>query len=1007
MAALFCDLVGSTGIAERTDPEVLRGILGRYFGAMRTSIERHGGTVEKFIGDAVVGVFGIPASHEDDTLRAVRAALEMQRAAADLDQAIGGPDVRIQIRIGIDAGETFAEDGAAVEGRIAGDAFNTAARLQSTADVGDVLISGAAERLARSYVRTEPMGPRPLKGKTEPVDVFRVLGVRETPPQAQTPFVGRTRALSMLEHGLQDAVEDGVCVLATVLAPPGVGKTRLGETFADAVRGRVRVLVAQTPSYGEGVTFSPLIELLTAAAATAPGADAEAVASALRGRLANEPDGKAVADRLAQVLGVHEALAADASWAVRRLLESLSAEQPLVVILDDTHSAEEPMLDILESVVDRFHGPLLVVCLARPELLDRRPSWTAGKPRVVTITLPPLAPSEARHLAEALLADAPESVIERVCETAEGNPLFLEQLVAMLSDRGSLVEGRWRGARDGGVEIPSTVQALLAARVDDLDQAARTILERAAVEGRRFRVAAVHALIGDVADETLDKGLLTLERRGLIDTEDEAAGRWRFAHALIAETAYRGISKEQRATLHERLAAWLLAEDADQPDVDESAARHLERAFHLREELGVHDETSSALAERAGVLFAEAGSRAFAGLDLLAARDLLGRAARLLPEESPRRLDLLPNLGVALTETGRPDETEALLVPAVEQARAAGAEAAALRARIQLLANRVYRSPTQSEMKAAAGEAHAAEEGLRSLGDDVGLAEAAIAIEYFGWMRGDLEEHRVWGMRAVHYGLAAGRPREAAQGVADAVLATAFGRIPFDGFPEVAKEFEAIADHPLTTSGSAALRAMAALGAGDVEAFERQEPAWREVLERHGLSWLGAAQGLVMAAIETWTGRAEAAEQRLLEAREVLAAAGDVWWLVTIDPQLCRALAAQERPREFLTHAAAFEASDPVPDRDTLVRRPLLRSQVLLMRGATADAEEAARRAIAAADGSDLILAFAEAELVLADVLDARGRASEAAASRGSALNLLREKRFQAALDHLGRTGDE
>ena len=163
VAALFCDLVGSTGIAERTDPEVLRGILGRYFGAMRTSIERHGGTVEKFIGDAVVGVFGIPASHEDDTLRAVRAALEMQRAAADLDQAIGGPDVRIQIRIGIDAGETFAEDGAAVEGRIAGDAFNTAARLQSTADVGDVLISGAAERLARSYVRTEPMGPRPVR----------------------------------------------------------------------------------------------------------------------------------------------------------------------------------------------------------------------------------------------------------------------------------------------------------------------------------------------------------------------------------------------------------------------------------------------------------------------------------------------------------------------------------------------------------------------------------------------------------------------------------------------------------------------------------------------------------------------------------------------------------------------------------------------------------------------------------------------------------------------------
>ena len=543
--------------------------------------------------------------------------------------------------------------------------------------------------------------------------------------------------------------------------------------------------------------------------------------------------------------------------------------------------------------------------------------------------------------------------------------------------------------------------------VDDLDDTARTILELASVEGRRFRVATVRELSDDVADEALDIGLLTLERRGLIDAEDEAAGRWRFGHALIAETAYRGISKELRAELHERLAAWLIAEEADQPDVDESAARHLERAFHLLEELGIHDGSSRVLAERAGLLFADAGSRAFAGLDLMAARDLLGRAARLLPEGSPRRLDLLPSLGVTLTETGRPEETEALLGPAVEQARSAGAESAALRAKIQLLANRIYRSPTQSEIEAAAAEAHAAEEGLRSLGDGVGLAEAAIAIEYLGWMRGDLEEHRVWAMRAVRNGLAAGRPREAAQGVADLVLATAVGRIPFDGFPEVASELESIADHPLTASGSAALRAMAALGAGDDDAFDRQQRAWREVLERHGLSWLAAAQGLVMAALETWTGNAEVAEQRLREAREVLSAVGDVWWFVTIDSQLCSALAAQDRPREFLTHAAAFEASDLVPDRDTLVRRPLLRSQVLLMRGATADAEDAARTAIAAAEGSDLVLARAEADLVLAEVLDARGRASEAAASRASALDLLRAKRFHAALDHLGRTGAE
>ena len=504
------------------------------------------------------------------------------------------------------------------------------------------------------------------------------------------------------------------------------------RAFADAVRGHARVLVAQTPSYGEGVTFSPLIELL-AAAADLPGADAEAVASVLRERLVDEPDGPAVADRLAQVLGVHEALAADASWAVRRLLEVLSADRPLVVILDDTHWAEEPMLDIVESVVDRFHGPLLVLCLARPELLDRRPTWAAGKPRALHDDA---SPTRARRDSEARRGAARRraGVCDRARERDGRGQSALPRAAGgdaqrpWIPRRGSMA--RRHGMVRSRSHRPSRRSWPLASTTSI--PPARAILEHASVEGRRFRVAAVRALVGDVADEALDHGLLTLERRGLIDAEDEAAGRWRFAHALIAETAYRGISKELRATLHERLATWLLAEEADQPDVDESAARHLERAFHLREELGIRDESSRALAERAGLLFADAGSRAFAGLDLMAARDLLGRAARLLPEDSPRRLDLLPNLGVALTETGRPDETEALLVAAVEQARSAGSEAAALRARIQLLANRVYRSPTQPEIEASAIEAHAAAEALRALGDGVGLAEAAIAIEYLG-----------------------------------------------------------------------------------------------------------------------------------------------------------------------------------------------------------------------------------------------------------------------------------
>lgn len=259
----------------------------------------------------------------------------------------------------------------------------------------------------------------------------------------------------------------------------------------------------------------------------------------------------------------------------------------------------------------------------------------------------------------------------------------------------------------------------------------------------------------------------------------------------------------------------------------------------------------------------------------------------------------------------------------------------------------------------------------------------------------------MWAKEAVRHGLEARRPREAAQGAADAVLATAFGRTPVDGFPDVADELERIGEHPLTESAAAALRAMASLGAGDDAAFDRYERARLDVLEQNGLSWLAATQALVMAALETWVGKADVAEMRLLEAREVLAAAGDVWWLSTIDALLCSALATQGLRRDFLTHADAFEASDPVPDRDTLVRRPLLRSRAFLMRGSAADAEDAAHRALAAAEGSDLVLSSAEAYLVLADVLEARERTQDAAVARGRAASLLEEKRFTAALESI------
>jgi len=485
-----------------------------------------------------------------------------------------------------------------------------------------------------------------------------------------------------------------------------------------------------------------------------------------------------------------------------------------------------------------------------------------------------------------------------------------------------------------------------------------------------------------------------------VQPEDEAAGRWRFAHALVLEAAYRGLSKELRADLHVRLADWMIEEDTDQADVDESVARHLERALHLREELGLRDERSAAISERAGELFATAGSRAFASVDYITSGDLLGRAAALLPERSPRRLDLIPNLGAALADSGRTEEAEALLSDAVEQARAAGSERDALRAAVQRLSNRVYRSPTDAEIESPVVEARAAADVFEALDDDVGLAEASLAISYLESFRGQGAEAHAWALKALRHALAAGRPREATQAAGD-VVEIASTSIPFDRFGAIARELLSL-NEPISVSCGHALMAVAALAAGDDAGFQEHEGRWRGVLDRHGLAWLAAIHGLGIAHVEISVGRAEGAERRLREAREFLGGLGNVWWIDLVDGSLCDAVGAQDRPREFLRLADAFATSVQMTDRATLVRRQLLLARSHLLRGSVPEAEAAARHALKLVEPSDALPEHANALLMLAEVLDARGLEDDAAAARSEAIAKLRAKGNLAAVARLG-----
>ena len=968
---------------------------------MRAAIQRHGGTVEKFIGDAVVGTFGLPSAHEDDTLRAVRAAFDMRDSAASLDADIGNSEVRVLVRIAIDCGETFADESAAMQGRVGGDTFNTAARLQSTAAPGEVLVSAAAAQMIRGRVELVTLDPVSLKGKVEPVRAFRVASLDVQPARPETPLVGRARHLSMLRHTLEDAIESQACVLVTVLAPPGVGKSRLTAEFQETLEGVATVLVGQTPSYGDGVAFAPLLELLTQAAGERRG-DAEQISASLRSLLDGQPDGFAIGDRLAQLLGVGEGIASDASWAVRRLLEVLAAERPLVVVLEDVHWAEPPLLDLFDAVIERVHGPVLVLCLARPELLEQRPTWGAGRPRAITMTLPPLSQADARRVAEGLLGPGvPARVVDRVCEVAEGNPLYLEQLTGMLSDQGLLVDGRWVGSEEADVEIPPTLQALLASRLDRLEPTTRLVLERASVEGRRFRLGALEALAPDLSAESLESAMVTLERRGLFQPEDEAGGRWRFAHALVREAAYRGLSKKLRAALHVQLADWMGEVDVDQADVDESVARHLERALQLLEELGERNERSAELSARAGELFANAGLRAFAALDYNTAGDLLGRAAALLPQRSLRRLEIAPIQGAALVESGRTEDAEVLLSEAVEQARAVGSERDVLRATVQLLSNRLYRSFTEELIETSVVEARSAAAAFETMGDHVGLAEVALIVTYFEGARGDYVEAQRWAFKTLRHALLAGRTREAIQGAADVLVYAAEGPQPFDQFPQTARDLFALAE-PISISTGHAFMAIAALAADDEPGFAEHEAQWRMMLDRNGMTWLAATQGLTFANAEILVGRAATAEVRLRQARELLAPYGNIWWVDLVDAALCHAVEAQGRTREFLRLADAFADSARMTEQ-LLPDRRRVHARAQLLRGSAPEAEAAARRALKLSKSTDCVYDQVNSLFTLADILDVRGLTNDAVAARNEATEMLRVKGNMAAITYIGQ----
>ncbi|MEP6666753.1 MAG: adenylate/guanylate cyclase domain-containing protein [Nocardioidaceae bacterium] len=762
VSVLFADIVSSTSRSEQTDPESTRRMLARYFDAMRRVVERHGGIVEKFIGDAVMAVFGIPVVHEDDALRAVRAALEFGTAVAALnDELSGGGWPPLSLRIGVNTGEVVAGDPAASQTLVTGDAVNVAARLEQAANPGEVIVGADTYRLVRDAIEAEPIPALELKGKAERVEAYRLLGLKEQQPirRHDTPLVDRQSELRILGEAFDRAKREDACHLFTLLGSAGVGKSRLIHEFLQQVGAGAQVLRARCLPYGEGITFWPIVELAQAVAGINPSDAAETARGKLGMLLEGASERDAIVEGVEAAIGLSDSAvpSEEIFWGVRKLLEAIAQDKPLVVVIDDLHWAEPTMLDLVEHIADWSHeAPILLMVIARPEMLDARPHWGGGKMNATTILLEPLTAEDSAELVGNLINDVAlaRAVQGRIGETAEGNPLFVEELVAMLVDEGVLrrVNGGWQSDADlSQISVPPTVSALVSARLDRLEPSERDLIGRASVVGKVFQRSAVTELSPPERRDDLGSRLMTLVRKELVrpdrsgTTGDEA---FRFRHILVRDAAYGSLPKEQRADLHARFAAWLEGIAGErQREYEEVMAYHLEQAHRYRAELGLADELTRKLAADAATHLGAAGSRAMARNDSAAATNLLSRTAALLVDDRQRG-EVLMDLAHMAANAGDFSRAAEAFDEVRAAARLADDDLLEMRADLEWMGWRAMIDPSWDEPAmlrlAERVEARALELGEKSGAIAAAVIRAQVYLNQCRWMDqlGALEEVR-------------------------------------------------------------------------------------------------------------------------------------------------------------------------------------------------------------------------------------------------------------------------
>jgi class 3 adenylate cyclase/tetratricopeptide (TPR) repeat protein len=1009
VTVLFCDLAGSTSLGERLDAEPLRRVLSRYYEAMREAVERHGGSVEKFIGDAVMAVFGVPVAHEDDAVRAVRAAADMRDALPALNEELEDRwGARLQTRIGVNTGEVVAGDASRGEAFVVGDVVNVAARLEQAAPAGEVLLGRTTRALVRRAVEAEPVAPLTLKGKADPVPAFRLVTVAGTAATRvgafSSPMVGRDAELEMLMASFERCIQTRSCVAVATTGPAGVGKSRITHEFTQALGARARVVRGRCLPYGEGITFWPIAEVVREATGIGDGLSRADLRKRIHRVVARDPDAGRIVDRVAGAIGLSDPAAErdETFWAIRRFLENLAADRPLIVVIDDIHWAETTLLDLVEHIAATSRGvPLLLLCTARSELREVRPGL-AGDDAVATVmALGPLDEAATRSLIVNLLDGAAldEAVTGHIERAAEGNPLFVEELLRMLVDDGGIEMrgGRWRAVAPlSPIAVPPTIEALLRARLDRLPRSACALVERAAVIGQEFSVGAVAELSPEQARPQLDATLQSLVKKELLRrrpgrTTDEPS--FSFAHLLIRDVAYGGLLKESRADLHERYATWLeSAAGAQRGEYEEIIGYHLEQAYGYRLSLGPPDARTRTLAQRAYDRLVPAGRRALARGDMPAAASLLERGSSLRIESPRSRLETLLDLATALSEAGALERANDVVSEATACAASIAEQRLEAHARLGRAWLRTFTDPElgTGELIGVAEEAIAVFEAAE---DDAGLASAwhLVGQEHFTACH-CARATEALERALVHARRASDRGREAE--ILNAIV-TAYYYGPTPAAEAIRRCRAILVDaggrQRIIASALNALAGLEAMG-GCLERARALYAQGRVVGAEFGAKVGMAAMALFSGDVEMLAGNPEAAERELRGSHAILVDIGETGLLSTVAAQLAETIAEQGRLDEAERFTEESEAAAAPGDVFSEVAWRATRAKVSARRGALRVGEELAREAVRLSRTGDALNLSAAASMALGETLIAADRRDDAQAAYQAAARLYAQK---------------